>query len=222
MICIPILAGDTEEALSKMHGAEALADLFELRLDVMTSWQLEDIISLTPKPVIITYRSRQQGGKGTNDYTTHAQVLSEALEFGAEFVDVEHTMPSDLQQKLFQGRGKSRVIISCHMLHETPTRDGLEKLFYRLAETGADIVKLVTYANALEDNLRVLDLISCARDHGTPIIALCMGPLGRVSRIVSPILGGFLTFASFTGGEESASGQLTAMEVRDIMKVLAP
>ena len=205
-----------------MREAEPLADLFELRLDVMTSWQLEEIISLAPKPVIITYRSRQQGGKGSNDYTTHAQVLSEALELGAEFIDVEHTMPSDLRQKLFQGRGKSRVIISCHMLHETPTRDALEKRFYRLAGMGADIVKVVTHANALEDNLRILDLISCARDHGTPVITFCMGPLGRVSRVVSPILGGFLTFASLTRGEESASGQLTALEVKNLMKVLAP
>ncbi|MBW2208867.1 MAG: type I 3-dehydroquinate dehydratase, partial [Deltaproteobacteria bacterium] len=66
MICIPILARDTEEAISKMRGAESLADLFELRMDVMSSCRLGDIISLTPKPLIITYRSRQQGGKGTN------------------------------------------------------------------------------------------------------------------------------------------------------------
>ena len=222
MICIPILAGDTEEAIEKLQEAEPLADLFELRLDVMSSWQLERIIPLAPKPVIITYRSRQQGGKGTNDYSVHAQILSEALALGAEFVDVEQGMPSDLRQQLFQGRGKSRVIISCHILHETPIRGELEKRFYRLAETGADIVKLVTRANEPEDNLRVLDLISIARDHGTPIITFCMGPLGRISRIVSPILGGFLTFASLTRGEESAPGQLTALEIRDIMKVLAP
>ena len=222
MICIPILAGDTEETIEKLREAEPLADLFELRLDVMSSWQLENIIPLAPKPLIVTYRSRQQGGKGTNDYPAHAQILSEALELGAEFVDVEHGMPSDLRQQLFQGRGKSRVIMSCHMLHETPNRAGLKKLFYRLADTGADIVKIVTRANEPEDNLRVLDLISIAHSHGTPIITFCMGPLGRISRIVSPILGGFLTFASLSRGEESASGQLTALEMRDLMKVLAP
>ena len=222
MICIPILAKDTEEALSKMHGAESLADLFELRMDVMSSCRLKDIISRAPKPVIITYRSKQQGGKGTNDYPTHGQILSEALEAGAEFVDVEHGMPSDLRRRLFQRRGKSRMIISCHMLHETPTRVELKKLFYRLADTGADIVKVVTRAKEPEDNLRVLDLISIARNYGIPIITFCMGPVGRVSRVVSPILGGFLTFASLARGEESASGQLTALEMRDLMKVLAP
>ena len=222
MICIPILARDTEEAISKMRGAESLADLFEGRMDVVSSCRLGDIISLTPKPVIITYRSKQQGGKGTNDYPTHAQILSEALELGAEFVDVEHGMPSDLRQQLFRRRGKSRMIISCHMLHETPTRAALKKLFYRLADTGADIVKVVTRAKEPEDNLKVLDLISIARSHGTPVITFCMGPLGRVSRIVSPMLGGFLTFASLSRGEESASGQLTAHEMRDLMKVLAP
>lgn len=222
MICISILAGDTEEALAKMLGAEPLADLFELRVDVMSSCRLEDIISLAPKPVIITYRSKQQGGKGTDDYAIHAQILSEALEKGADFVDVEHAMPADLRRRLFRDRGKSRIIMSCHVLHETPTRSELEKLYFRLAEWSPDIVKIVTHANAPEDNVRVLDLLSVARNRGVPLITFCMGPLGRISRVASPVLGGFLTFASLARGEESASGQLTATEMRDLVQALAP
>ena len=205
-----------------MREADSLADLFELRVDVMSSWQMEDIIAHSPKPVIITYRSTEQGGKGTSDYAVHGQILSKALEVGAEFVDVEHAMPADLQDRLFQGRGKTRIILSCHVLHETPNRSELEKRFLSLARTGPDIVKIVTHANEPEDNLRVLGLIPVARDHGIPIITFCMGPLGRTSRFVSPLLGGFLTFASLSRGEESASGQLTATEMRELLKVLSP
>jgi 3-dehydroquinate dehydratase type I len=205
-----------------MREAQPLADLFELRVDVMTSWRLEDIISLAPRPVIITYRSKEQGGEGADDYNLHFQILSEALELGAGFVDVEHTMPAGLQARLFEGRGKSRIIISCHVLHETPIRSDLEKRFASLARKKPDVVKIVTHANALEDNLRTLDLITVARKHGIPVITFCMGPLGRISRVVSPLLGGFLTFASLTRGEESAPGQLTATEIRDLFKVLSP
>jgi 3-dehydroquinate dehydratase type I len=227
MICIPILAGNTEEAVAKMQEAEPLADLFELRRDVMTSCRLKDVIALAPRPVIITYRSRQQGGEGADDYGAHSRILSEAMELGAGFVDVEHPMPAEYQQRLFRDRGKTRVIISCHVLHETPDRSRLEKLYFKLADRGPDIgkpdiVKIVTHANEPEDNLRVLDLIPLARDHGIPVITFCMGPLGRVSRVVSPLMGGFLTFASLARGEESASGQLTATEMRDLINILSP
>jgi 3-dehydroquinate dehydratase type I len=131
-------------------------------------------------------------------------------------------MPADLQARLVQGRGESRIIISCHVLNETPGRRELEELFVSLTRRKPDIVKIVTYANTLEDNLRTLDLITVARDHGTPVITFCMGPLGRISRVVSPLLGGFLTFAALARGEESAAGQLTATEIRDLFKVFSP
>lgn len=222
MICISILARDTEEALSKMRRAESLADLFELRMDAMTSCRPGEIISRAPRPVIATYRSRQEGGNGIAEYSEQVSLLSEALDAGAHYVDVEHRMAPDLRMGLLRKRGSSRIIISCHLLHETPPAEELDGLFHRLADTGADIVKIVSLARNPEDNLRIMGLIPLARSRGIPVIAFCMGPVGRVSRLVSPLLGGFLTFAALTEGEESAPGQMTALEMRNIMKVLMP
>ena len=222
MICIPILAKDTEEAISKMRRAASLADLFELRMDAMPSCRPGEIIPHAPRPVIATYRSTQEGGGGNAGCADQAALLSEALEAGAGYVDVEHRMAPDLREGLFRKRGSSRIIISCHLLYETPPAGELEALFYRLSRTGADIVKVVSRATDPEDNLRIMGLIPLARKRGVPIIAFCMGPIGRVSRIVSPLLGGYLTFAALTEGEESAPGQMTALEMRNIMKALMP
>ena len=75
----------------------------------------------------------------------------------------------------------------------------------------ADILKLVTWARQPEDNLRVLSLIPKVKAQGREIIAFCMGPLGKWSRIAAPFLGSYLTYAPFTrkGAPRRGSLRLT-------------
>jgi 3-dehydroquinate dehydratase len=47
-----------------------------------------------------------------------------------------------------------------------------------------------------------------------------MGEKGRISRIASPLLGGYLTFASLDQGEESADGQIPIKKMREMMERL--
>ena len=47
-----------------------------------------------------------------------------------------------------------------------------------------------------------------------------MGPVGKWSRVVAPLLGSFLTFAPFTKKGASAPGQLTVNEVKRLWKML--
>lgn len=220
MICIPIVARNTDEALEKIVTANTLADMLELRLDVMESFRLDEMVRIASKPVIVTYRSKKEGGKGSADYGTQTRHLLDAIAIGADFVDVEYSMPLDLRRKFFQMQGSFKVIISTHLLNGTPAREKLEDILRRLAATGADIVKIVTRARAPEDNLRVMDLIPIAQKLDVRIIALCMGPMGRISRIASPLFGGYLTFASLEEGEESADGQIPVTEMKRILDIL--
>ena len=91
-----------------------------------------------------------------------------------------------------------------------------------MAATGADVVKIVTHASAQTDNLTVLGLIPLAEKMGIGMIAFCMGPLGRISRVACPLLGGAFTFASLKKGQESASGQVPATEMKMILEALSP
>jgi 3-dehydroquinate dehydratase len=47
-----------------------------------------------------------------------------------------------------------------------------------------------------------------------------MGEYGRVSRLLSPLFGGFFTFAALELGSETASGQMTVKEMRSAYEVL--
>ena len=101
MICIPIMARDTAEAVKKIARANPLADLLELRLDAMESFRLTDMIQEASKPVIVTYRSRKEGGHSSKDDETRAHHLLNAIENKADYVDLEYNMPPDLRRQIY-------------------------------------------------------------------------------------------------------------------------
>ena len=221
MFCIPIIAKNTDEALEKMARANTLADMLEMRLDMMDTFDLHEIIQTACKPVLVTYRSKKEGGKGSADPETHTDYILTAIQKGADLVDVELSLPRKWREKIFDARGKSDIIISIHINDGTPSRHDLEKIFRDCAATRAPIIKIVTRAETWADNLRVLELIPKAHDLGIKIIAFCMGPMGRISRVFSHLMGGYLTFASLGQGQESADGQMTVTEMKKIMEHLS-
>ena len=156
MICIPIMANDTDGALKKMAKANSLADIIEIRLDVMERFDLKEIIESATNPILVTYRSRREGGGGSADYGTRVRYLLDAMEAGADYVDVELSIPLESRQRVFQMKGSCGLVVSCHLLNGTPHREKLERIMENMAATGADIVKIVTWARAWEDNFWVL------------------------------------------------------------------
>jgi 3-dehydroquinate dehydratase type I len=96
----------------------------------------------------------------------------------------------------------------------------LKARFNECIEAGAGIVKIVTYARSVEDNLKILNLIPYSRRKKRQIIAFCMGKPGRISRVVAPLLGSYLSFASIERGYESAPGQMTIHEMKEIFRIL--
>jgi len=221
MLCIPIMARNNAEALILMERAAPVADILEIRLDMMETFDLKEIVRSAPRPVMVTYRSHTEGGLGKANHKTLSRYLMAAIEAGADFIDVEYTLPPEHRSRIFQDRGESRIILSTHLLYGTPPQEKLQGLLREMAATGADIVKIVTQAKNPEDNLQVLGLIPLARKLGIRIIAFCMGRLGRISRLGTIPLGGYLTFASLETGQASALGQMPAREMKHILETIA-
>jgi 3-dehydroquinate dehydratase I len=130
-------------------------------------------------------------------------------------------MPLEHKLLMVQTKGHCKIVMSAHLLNGTPSRENLDRVFRKMAATGADVVKIVTWAREWEDNFRVLELIPRARAVGTKIIAFCMGPLGRISRILCPLMGGHMTFAALDSGEESASGQISVGHMKMIWELVS-
>jgi len=220
MLCIPITADTNEKALQDVQETSQLADVIEIRLDYIANPDLEMLLRHRPKPIIATCRPTREGGRFDGPEEVRIKLLEQAVELGAEFVDIEH----DSIQQLHK-RGKAKVIISYHNFKETPAN--LKEIYARLSDSTANIVKIVTTANDITDNLKVFRLLEEVgarhavplHGNGKPLIAFCMGELGLISRILAPKYGSYLTFGSLDVGKESAPGQLTAREMLGVYHV---
>jgi len=81
------------------------------------------------------------------------------------------------------------------------------------------VLKIITYAQDLNDNLVLFRLLARAQRDEVNLIAFCMGEKGEISRILSPMMGGFLTFGSLVHGKESAPGQIPATTLKHVYRV---
>ncbi len=225
MICIPIVASTSEEALLKMGKSFPLSDIIELRIDSIRNVNLSELVSAKRNtPLLITNRKRDEGGRFEGSERERVALLKEAVELGVEYVDIElSTEDALIEELLLKIRDHDRrtsLIVSCHDFKETPSEKKLMSISEACLGAGADIIKIVTYANSVEDNLKVLNLIPYAKRNGKEIIAFCMGDLGRISRVFAPILGSYLSFASLERGDASAPGQLTIEEMKQVLRIL--
>lgn len=219
-ICIPIAETTVEKALTSIRKANRLADIVELRIDYLKELKLAPFLKNRQKPIIITNRRKEEGGKYKDDEEKRLRILQEAVDLGVDYVDVEVRSKRSSLQALMANRKETQVVLSFHDFQRTPSLKELEKLLDRMIQLRANVVKIVTFAQSREDNLKILRLIPYARVRRQEIVAFCMGAKGKVSRVFSPFMGGAWTYASLSHRQGSAPGQLTVYDMRDIWKRL--
>jgi 3-dehydroquinate dehydratase type I len=222
VICIPIAAATTDAAILRMERAAPLTDLVELRIDRIPGAELERLLTARRTPVIVTNRRREEGGGFTGTEEERVARLREAVRLGADYVDIETATDPALKAGLRAAivGTSSKLIVSWHDFSVTPP---LEFLKAKLKECMADdpaIVKIVTHAVHTADCLRVLELIPYARQKSQAIIAFCMGRRGKISRIMAPLLGSTISYASMESEEASAPGQMTIDQMREISRLM--
>ncbi len=219
-LCVPVVETTAKRARGLYLRAARKHLWTELRLDYLEKPELSRLFRTLPGPVIATCRPPAEGGKWAGSEEERRQVLENVLAFGVTCVDVELLTESTWRRRIWGRRGDTRLILSWHDFAATPESRQLDDILAAMMATEADILKIVTWAREPEDNLRVLSLIPRVRSAGREIIAFCMGPLGKWSRLASPLLGGFLTFAPFTKSRASAPGQLTVNELKRLWRTL--
>jgi 3-dehydroquinate dehydratase I len=195
---------------------EPQVDFFEVRMDLIGPGWLE-LAKMLNKPWIACNRRQEEGGQGEPDEIKREKELLWAAEAGAEIVDIEY-QTRNLAEFVPLLKDRSRCLISFHDLVGTPSFKTLVAIVENQIRSGAEICKVVTTAQDSEDNFTLLRLIHEFPE--TKMVALAMGEPGRLSRILSPLAGGYLTFASAARGKESAGGQMTVSELRQLYEYL--
>lgn len=227
MICIPITARTHVGAMRAIERSAAQADVIELRMDLIHKGRLVELIGQVRAcddavEVLVTHRP--QAGGGSSQERSRIDCLKEAVGLGADYVDVEiqtkRALLDDLRETIVCLQRRTALIVSHHDFKRTPPLKTLRSWLRRCVEAGADIVKIVTWAETPQDNLRVLGLLDAAGRADINLVSFCMGPRGRISRIAAPLLGSYLSYVSLRRGGQSAPGQLTVTEMNKITDIL--
>ncbi len=207
MIAGVVVAKNAREAVRLIESSSA--DLYEIRLDGFQSRDLAPLREFSDR-LIITVRRVEEGGLSFIPEEERLELYRTAMEIEPAYVDVE--VYSRIAEEVVKEakRAGVGVILSFHDFEKTPTFGSLLGIIDDMEEMDADIIKVVPTAKTLKDNARVIRLYDTAEN----LVAFCMGPLGRISRLFSALVAPF-TYASL--GRETAPGQMRVDELRRLM-----
>ncbi|MBI5355371.1 MAG: type I 3-dehydroquinate dehydratase [Candidatus Aenigmarchaeota archaeon] len=175
------------------------ADLIEIRADCIKG--LDRL--RTNKKKILTVRKEADGGKWRGNEKEREALIARLLP-SFDFVDIElgsKTMKSvlGLSKKL----GK-RTILSYHNIRRTPSLLELKKVFKAASKHG--MPKIATRINAFADILILMELVNFSRGR---CIVVGMGTLGKITRVLFPLMG-----CPWTYGTLEKSELITIKELR--------
>ena len=165
-------------------------DLFEVRLDFLSDLNPNKVSKLR-RPLIITARHPAEGGRGSS-LQLRRDLLLKFLPM-AHFVDVELRSLRELREVFERAEQlKLKRICSVHNFAHTPLHAVLHKQFQRARNAGADIFKLVTCADKLDDLITLLQFLRRARGR---CCVMATGRFGPISRILFPECGSVFVYA---------------------------
>tara|TARA_B100000959_G_scaffold286646_1_gene366255 strand:+ start:48 stop:1496 length:1449 start_codon:yes stop_codon:yes gene_type:complete len=195
------------------------ADLLEIRIDGMATEDavasLPTILASSPIPTIVTCRSVSEGGMFDGDEDERVAIYQAAIDckHPPRYIDIEHEVlahhPLILDALACESTG---IILSWHDISGRPI-DLLQRAAAMQDIPNVSIVKMVWRARSLRDNLEAFSLLHSRQQ---PMIAMCMGEHGLMSRVLAPKFGGFAVYASVDGCEVTAPGQLGVKDLRSL------
>lgn len=212
MICTPIVSSTEHEILNDIKIANRLADIIELRTDFFSHQvNINKIISTCKKPIIFTVR------KSNNLKTIRPQnmlaMYSNAIDNKVDYIDIDFSL--NIHEKIHQFLKKTKLILSYHDFKKT-SKTEIQSVYKKISKFNPHLIKIVTFANGINDNLILYDLLSQSKKK---MIAFSMGEYGQSSRILCLKFGSFLTYGSLSDNKQSAPGQITASDMKTIYNV---
>jgi 3-dehydroquinate dehydratase/shikimate dehydrogenase len=198
------------------------AKFLELRLDSLPEpaavlSRLRRFLAQNPSvAAIATCRRKPNGGSFAGSLADELEILRKAARAGCRIVDLE--IESAEEASLAQLEKFRRAIASAGAellisFHDFSRTRLLPRAADRIAAFEPAIIKVVSTAQTISDNLAILRLIE-DRSVSTRIVSMAMGEEGLPSRILGPREGAAFSFASLTVGAETAPGQVTARTLR--------
>jgi 3-dehydroquinate dehydratase/shikimate dehydrogenase len=179
--------------------------------------KIKEFMETHPGTVAIaTCRRVASGGTFRGSIISQLDILAKAAASGCQLLDVElqtaiKCKPAQLQKL----RTRAALILSYHDFRATKK---LEQTLEKMRKFPADFYKVVSTAATLFDNVTMIKFLAQESDKHS-LVGMSMGEQGIISRVLGVRAGSVFTFASAGVGEETARGQVTAQELRNVYRI---
>lgn len=232
-ICISIVGEDSHLLIEEINQVKVLeVDIVEWRIDyykdidnmeqvTSTLNQLRNVLG--NMPLLVTFRSKKEGGKRELSVEEYINLNKVIIATGkADLIDVELFTGEDAVKEIisFAHKNNVKVVISNHDFEKTPSKEEIIDRLRKMQELDADLPKIAVMPQNPSD---VLTLLSATNEMSTkyadrPIITMSMSRIGVVSRISGEIFGSALTFGA--AKIASAPGQISITKLDRILHII--
>ena len=203
MICTSI----QNKELAQIQALLEQLEMAEIRLDrcALEEEDIDELFGESDVPLVATCRLSEE--------SQAPALLERAIQAGAKYVDLEMETPAAIGRRIREAcRSCGTVLIrSYHNYENTPSREVLLSILERARTFGGEVVKIVTTAHSKAD-VHTLESLYQEAAPGT-LVAFCMGPEGRQSRLDALKLGAPFTYACVREEEATAPGQWTTEDL---------
>src|SRR5437763_11726704 len=191
-VCVPVVGHKPPEMLEKAEQVARDNSFIEFRLDYLAHPplffpKLKDFIEYHPHVTLMaTCRRANNGGRFRGSIASEVDILTKAGAAGCHLLDIELESASHLKPHDWQKLKKNAGVILSY--HDFLGSKKLEETFRKMEQYPADFLKIVTTAGSLYDNVTVMKFLEAKSDL-RPLIGLCMGEQGVISRLLSVRVG---------------------------------
>jgi 3-dehydroquinate dehydratase/shikimate dehydrogenase len=207
-LVVTLGSGTSSSIIDDLKIITQIGAIAEIRLDLLPTIDIEHIINNANCELIITNRSIKHGGAFNGNINNQIKPLLKAIENNVSYVDID---PDIIPKIITINNTTTKIIVSYHDFTNTPKN--LQRLQNDLIGKTGYIAKIATMPNSHLDNISILNLIKNSQN---PTIAISMGNLGLISRIVClkyPMC--LMTYTHMENARSIAPGQISINTMRD-------
>lgn len=220
-ICVPLFGPTAESLIGTIEEVQKVYPFVELRLDSLgepESSALSAIRRACTVPCIATCRLPEDGGLFHGSAEQRASILRQCFELGFDLVDIEIEQADSLGFDVREF--SSQLLLSHHNFDLTPEDEALDEIVAKMLEFQPSVCKFSTQVRKDSDCGRLFKLL-CTYSNDCKMIVIGMGPRGRMTRIIGPLLGSVASFSEPVGaGTPRALGQISAKRMREIFDAI--
>lgn len=192
-----------------------LVDIVEIRLDYLAPNTvnreiLQQIKECSQKPLILTIRDKNEGGRFDYPLNQRLSIYREAIANKFEFLDLEFINSSNILKEIDFSLSQTKVILSWHGQIDNFDKNYLTQKITNFPLENL-IRKLVFTCNSSAEALKVekfqFDSLCEIEDKNITIFG--MGKFSLETRVHGYFYGNFFTYLALEQGVETAPGQLS-------------